>query len=72
MELNPKKFLCPKHGEHEHVISSNIKGHEGNWCQICWLESLDRIGIPRVLTAEADKAKVPRPPDDCGDDGDTD
>jgi hypothetical protein len=32
--------ICPKHGEHEHAILSNIKGHEGAWCQLCWLESL--------------------------------
>ena len=31
---------CPKHGEHEHTIVSNIEGHEGAWCQLCWLESL--------------------------------
>ena len=31
---------CPKHGEHPHVIKSDIKGHEGVWCQICWLEML--------------------------------
>jgi hypothetical protein len=31
---------CPKHGEHPHAITSNIKGHEGQWCQLCWLESL--------------------------------
>jgi len=27
--------ICPKHGEHEHAITSNIPGHEGVWCQIC-------------------------------------
>jgi hypothetical protein len=32
--------ICPKHGEHIHAIVSNIEGHEGAWCQICWLESL--------------------------------
>jgi hypothetical protein len=32
--------ICPKHGEHIHVIRSNILGHEGAWCQICWLEML--------------------------------
>jgi len=42
--LNFKKFekliVCPKHGTHTHHISSDIKGHEGNWCMLCWLESL--------------------------------
>ena len=32
--------ICPKHGEHPHVIHSTIKGHEGIWCQICWIETL--------------------------------
>jgi hypothetical protein len=31
---------CPKHGEHTHVISSDIKGHEGHWCQLCFLDLL--------------------------------
>lgn len=31
---------CPKHGEHSHSIVSTIEGHEGTWCQICWIESL--------------------------------
>jgi hypothetical protein len=32
--------VCPKHGEHEYAIESNIPGFQGVWCQICWLESL--------------------------------
>lgn len=45
MNLQPMSLLmtvvkCPKHGEHSHVIKSYIKGHEGVWCQICWLETL--------------------------------
>ena len=31
---------CPKHGQHTHIILSTIPGHEGRWCQICWLEML--------------------------------
>jgi hypothetical protein len=31
---------CPKHGKTEYVIESTIPGHEGVWCQLCWLESL--------------------------------
>jgi hypothetical protein len=34
------KIVCPKHGTHNQYISSNIKGHEGHWCMLCWLESL--------------------------------
>ncbi|CAB5219939.1 hypothetical protein UFOVP239_13 [uncultured Caudovirales phage] len=32
--------MCAKHGEHDHAIVSGIPGHEGMWCQLCWLESL--------------------------------
>ena len=34
------RINCPKHGIHEQVITSTVAGHEGHWCQICWLESL--------------------------------
>jgi hypothetical protein len=36
----PDKINCPKHGLHSHTIVSTIEGHEGYWCQICWLETL--------------------------------
>lgn len=32
--------ICPKHGEHEYAITVTIPGHEGAWCQLCWMESL--------------------------------
>jgi hypothetical protein len=32
--------VCPKHGTHNHYISSSIEGHEGHWCMLCWLEIL--------------------------------
>jgi len=34
------KINCPKHGIHGHVIHSSIAGYKGDWCQICWLETL--------------------------------
>lgn len=38
---------CPKHGDHEHMITSAITGHEGIWCLICAIErlgpSLERV-----------------------------
>jgi hypothetical protein len=34
------KIDCPKHGIHGHIIHSSIAGHKGDWCQICWLETL--------------------------------
>ena len=39
---------CPKHGEHSHVIASRIKGYEGTWCQICWIETLGEP-LPAVV-----------------------
>lgn len=41
--------VCAKHGTHAHTIVSTIPGHEGHWCQICWLESL---GEPLPTTLE--------------------
>jgi hypothetical protein len=34
------KIVCPKHGTHNEYIASTVKGYEGHWCMICWLESL--------------------------------
>jgi hypothetical protein len=34
------------------ILSSDIQGHEGHWCMLCWLESL---GPPLpVIAAELD------------------
>ena len=41
--------ICPKHGKVENFIRSAISGHEGHWCQICWLEML---GPPLELHGE--------------------
>jgi len=42
LHLKPSKkhVACSKHGTHNNYISSTIKGHEGHWCMLCWLESL--------------------------------
>jgi hypothetical protein len=40
LKISQKKIMCLKHGTHGHHISSGIKGYEGNWCMLCWLESL--------------------------------
>jgi hypothetical protein len=40
LKISEKQVVCPKHGTHKHYISSNIEGHEGHWCMLCWLESL--------------------------------
>jgi hypothetical protein len=41
------KVICPKHGTHPNYIQSSIPGHEGQWCMLCWLESL---GDPLATT----------------------
>jgi hypothetical protein len=40
LKIGQKQIVCPKHGTHNHHISSDIEGHEGHWCMLCWLESL--------------------------------
>lgn len=53
---NPK-FECPVHGITENVIQSTIPGHEGAWCNICWIDSLERLGVCRVMRVEEDEAE---------------
>lgn len=43
----PPLYRCPVHGDVSEVITSTIAGHEGAWCQRCWLASLG-LPIPRV------------------------
>ena len=43
--------ICPKHGEHEYAIESTIPGHEGVWCQLCWMESMGP-SLPYRRTAD--------------------
>ena len=40
LTISQKQIVCPTHGTHKHYISSDIQGHEGHWCLLCWLESL--------------------------------
>jgi hypothetical protein len=40
LKIGRTEIVCPKHGTHPHIISSTMTGHEGRWCQLCWLESL--------------------------------
>jgi hypothetical protein len=40
LKVSQKLIVCPIHGRHTHHISSDIKGHEGHWCMLCWLNSL--------------------------------
>ena len=39
-KVSQKLIVCPIHGKHTHYISSDIEGHEGHWCMLCWLNSL--------------------------------
>ena len=36
---------CDKHGVHGHIITSNIKGYEGNFCKLCWLDALNKCEL---------------------------
>ena len=40
LKVSQKLIVCPIHGKHKQYISSDIKGYEGHWCMLCWLESL--------------------------------
>ena len=55
------KVHCAKHGSHEHVIRSDIKGYEGCWCQLCWIESL---GTSQPYSRELITQKIPSKPEE--------
>jgi len=40
LKIYQKQIVCPKHGTHKHYIRSDIEGHEGRWCMLCWFETL--------------------------------
>jgi hypothetical protein len=40
LKIAQNRIVCPKHGTHKHYIESDIEGHQGHWCMLCWLESL--------------------------------
>jgi len=42
------KFRCPVHGDHESYIRCTTPGHDGIWCQLCWVDTFDRLGIQRM------------------------
>jgi len=48
---NVTKVICPKHGTHEHTITSTISGHRGVWCMIC---ALEKLGDPLPTTTQAE------------------
>ncbi len=41
----PPKINCPKHGVHTYTIQSNVAGHDGYFCQLCWLETLNKCEL---------------------------
>lgn len=47
--ITPPTYVCQKHGQIIDVIVSALHYLPGRWCQICWLESLDRNGVCRVV-----------------------
>jgi hypothetical protein len=48
IDYSGPKFLCPMHGETEHVINSDIPGFEGHWCLKCAIANLERLRISKV------------------------
>ena len=40
IKISQKQIVCLKHGKHKYYISSDIERYQGNWCMLCWLESL--------------------------------
>ena len=53
LKISQKQIVCPKHGTHRHYISSDIEGHEGHWCMLCWLETLGpSLAIANELEAQ--------------------
>ena len=59
-KIAQKQIVCPKHGTHNQYISSNIKGHEGQWCMLCWLESLG----PSLPVVAANALPIPEATND--------
>lgn len=57
METSIQQWIinCPKHGEHAHVISSDIQGHEGHWCQLCFLEMLGAPLEAKLIETQSDQ-----------------
>lgn len=40
LKIHQPKINCPKHGIHNQLITSSVDGYQGQWCMLCWLESL--------------------------------
>jgi hypothetical protein len=52
MQITLPQWICQKHGNvGPSVITSDIPEHGGQWCQICWIESLDAAGVHRCQAA---------------------
>lgn len=50
------QYRCSVHGVTSNVIHSNIPGHVGEWCQLCWVEMLDKVGVQRVTRIEDEQS----------------
>lgn len=64
MSYTQTQVDCPKHGKHIHTITSTIPGHEGAWCQLCWLESLGEPLPSEQIPVEIKLADFPSLPKD--------
>jgi hypothetical protein len=48
-DLSPPRYLCPVHGTINSVLVSTFPNMSGYWCQLCFLEMLDKQGVSRVV-----------------------
>jgi hypothetical protein len=48
------KINCPKHGVHPNYINSTIEGFEGLYCQLCWLETLNKCEVVTIKKVQND------------------
>ena len=48
LRFTPPTFVCPIHGEQRESFNSSIKGFEGDWCLVCFVQWVDR-NIPRMM-----------------------
>lgn len=51
-------YVCPDHGMiGGNYIQSTMTGKEGKWCQYCFLEALDKLGVKRVMEVKMGSEK---------------
>lgn len=57
MSISQPEYVCPVHGDiGPNIIVSSIKEHEGEWCQVCYVEWMERT-LKRVTPKKATGSK---------------